>query len=243
MARLIKMVKDAGPRVVALDIIFAEKEGPGAVTSLRQEFTRKGVTSPDILGLLAQEETAGRRGSPTGQGHQGRPAHHPGLLLPGGGGDRRGRDPGEARWAPTSSRLPLITWCAPWITSSSRCPSSAPPGWKSTSRRSSRPRPGNGYFNMVPDVDGTIRWFPLTILYGSDFFAPESLVALDHYRGARPWPSPCPAWGWRRFAWAGRTSRWTATAGFSINYLGPAGTIPTYSAAALLDGSLPARVL
>ncbi len=28
-----------------------------------------------------------------------------------------------------------------------------------------------------------------------------------------------------------------------INYLGPAGMIPTYSAAALLDGQLPARVL
>ena len=52
-------MKAAGPRVVALDIIFAEKEETGAlkaVTSLRQETTRKGVTSPEILSLLAQEE-------------------------------------------------------------------------------------------------------------------------------------------------------------------------------------------
>ena len=59
LARLIKMVKEAGPKVVALDIIFAEKQETGAlkaVTNLRQEFTRKGVTSPDILSLLAQEE-------------------------------------------------------------------------------------------------------------------------------------------------------------------------------------------
>ncbi|MCL4503841.1 MAG: CHASE2 domain-containing protein [Deltaproteobacteria bacterium] len=43
-ARLIKIVKDAGPRVVALDIIFAEKEETGALktlATLRQEFIRK----------------------------------------------------------------------------------------------------------------------------------------------------------------------------------------------------------
>ena len=59
IARLIKAVKDAGPRVIALDIIFAEKqetEGLKAVTNLRQELVRKGVATPEILNLLTQEE-------------------------------------------------------------------------------------------------------------------------------------------------------------------------------------------
>jgi adenylate cyclase len=59
IARLLKAVKEAGPKVIALDIIFAEKQETEAlksVTNLRQEFVRKGVASPEILSLLAQEE-------------------------------------------------------------------------------------------------------------------------------------------------------------------------------------------
>ena len=33
---------------------------------------------------------------------------------------------------------------------------------------------GDGYFNMVPDPDGAVRWFPMSIMYGSEFFAPLS---------------------------------------------------------------------
>ena len=57
-AQLLKALKAAGPRVILLDIIFAEKEETGAlkaVNSLRQELDRQGLASPEILALLEQE--------------------------------------------------------------------------------------------------------------------------------------------------------------------------------------------
>ena len=45
---------------------------------------------------------------------------------------------------------------------------------------------GDGYFNMIPDPDGTVRWFPMTVQYGGEFFAPMSLVTLSHAAGASP---------------------------------------------------------
>ncbi|MGA9460611.1 MAG: CHASE2 domain-containing protein, partial [Desulfobaccales bacterium] len=58
-ARLISRIKEANPRVVALDIIFAEKEETAAVQTiknLRQGLTGAGSANPAILQLLTQEE-------------------------------------------------------------------------------------------------------------------------------------------------------------------------------------------
>jgi adenylate cyclase len=102
---------------------------------------------------------------------------------------------------------------------------------------------GGGYFNMRQDFDGTVRSFPMAILYGSDFFAPESLVTLDHYLGRPPLAITLSRLGVEEIR-VGRQSVPVDRHGrLLINYLGPEGTIPTYSAAALLEGRLPERVL
>jgi adenylate cyclase len=102
---------------------------------------------------------------------------------------------------------------------------------------------GNGYFNMVPDADGTVRWFPLTILYGSDFFAPEGLVALHHYQGQPPLAITLSRLGVEEIRLGRQVIPVDHYGRVLLNYRGPTATIPTYSAAALLDGSLPGRVL
>ena len=96
---------------------------------------------------------------------------------------------------------------------------------------------------MLPDVDGTVRWFPFAILYGPDFFAPEALVALDHYRGRPPLGITLSRLGVEEIRVGRQEIPVDRHGRVLINYLGPAGTIPTYSAASVLDGSLPARVL
>jgi len=50
----------------------------------------------------------------------------------------------------------------------------------------------SGYFNMLPDPDGTVRWMPLIIKCGDEIFAPLSVQTLWQYLG-RPqlmsgWP-------------------------------------------------------
>ena len=101
---------------------------------------------------------------------------------------------------------------------------------------------GGGYFNMQPDEDGTVRWLPMAILYGSDFFAPESLVAMDQYLGRPPLAITLSQLGVEEIRLGRRTIPVNRHGQALINYLGKEGTIPTYSAAGLLDGNLPARV-
>ena len=245
IARLIKKVKDAGPRVVALDIIFAEKEETGAlraVTNLRQEFTRKGVTSPDILGLLAQEEQRADVDRQLAKAIKEGPPTILGFYFRGVGGTAGGVTQ-ERLMGSNFVQASTYNLVRSLDNQSSRVPLLGAAGVEVNLPEILEAAAGNGYFNMVPDVDGTIRWFPLTILYGSDFFAPESLVALDHYRGRPPLAITLSRLGVEEIRVGRQDIPVDRHGRVLINYLGPTGTIPTYSAAALLDGSLPARVL
>ena len=56
---LLKRVKDAGPRVIALDIFFAEREETATVTAiknLRRGISQVGGAGPPIMALLEREE-------------------------------------------------------------------------------------------------------------------------------------------------------------------------------------------
>ena len=99
---------------------------------------------------------------------------------------------------------------------------------------------GDGYFNMEPDADGTVRRLPLAILFGSDFFAPESLVTVDHYLGRPPLAITLSRLGVDEIRLGAKLIPVDRHGRVQINYLGEPGTIPTYSAAALLDGKVPA---
>ena len=245
IARLIKMVKAAGPRVVALDIIFAEKEETGAlkaVTSLRQEFTRKGVTSPEILSLLAQEEQRADVDRQLAKAIKEGPPTILGFFFRGVGGTAGGLSQ-ERLMGANFTQASTYNLVRSLDNQPSNVPLLGAAGVEVNLPGILEAAAGNGYFNMVPDVDGTVRWFPLTILYGSDFFAPEALVALDHYRGRPPLAITLSRLGVEEIRVGRQAIPVDRHGRVLLNYLGPTGTIPTYSAAAILDGSLPARVL
>ena len=245
IARLIKLVKAAGPRVVALDIIFAEKEETGAlkaVTSLRQEFTRKGVTSPEILSLLAQEEQRADVDRQLAQAIKEGPPTILGFFFRGVGGTAGGITQ-ERLMGASFTQASTYNLVRSLDNQPSRVPLLGAAGVEVNLPGILEAAAGNGYFNMLPDVDGTVRWFPFAILYGSDFFAPEALVALDHYRGRPPLGITLSRLGVEEIRVGRQDIPVDRHGRVLINYLGPAGTIPTYSAASILDGSLPARVL
>jgi adenylate cyclase len=184
IARFFARLKEAGPRVIGLDIIFAEREetaGLAVIRRLRQTLEAEGRVPPEVAALLAREEERAdvdRRlaqvigqGVPTVLGFYFKEVG--GLAVAPRIGEALGPKAIKAstynlvRWLdrPTT-RLPLfgareVEVNLPLLTDAAA---------------------GGGYFNMVPDPDGTVRWIPLAIAYGQgpDFFAPMTLVTLQH---------------------------------------------------------------
>jgi len=243
-ARLVDRVKEAAPRVIVLDITFPEKQETATIRTLAnlcQEIVKRGG-SKDIVALVEEEQhranvdlilaEAIRRGPPTILG----------FFFEKVGGTAGGVQV-TALMAPSFVRASTYNVVRLLDTEPSRIPLIGAAGVKLNIPEINEAAAGAGYFNMLPDVDGTVRWFPMTILYGPDFFAPMSLVAMTHYRGNPTTAITLSRVGVESIRVGNQEVPVDRHGRMLINYLGPPGMVPTYSAKALLEGSLPAEAL
>jgi adenylate cyclase len=244
IARLLARLKQAGPRVFSLDIIFAEKEQTTsyqALKNLSDDLARRGV-SPEILKLLDVEKKRAdvdhRLAEVIGQGCP----TILGFFFRSLGGKSGGVDLEKLMG---SSFLRASTYNVVRLrdTTSSQVPLVSAGGIERNLPEISQAAAGDGYFNMIPDPDGTVRWFPMAVLYGGEFFAPMSLVTLSHAGGKIPMAITLSRWGVDEIRLGRQTVPVDRYGRMLINYLGGQGIIPTYSAQDLLNGTLPADAL
>ena len=95
------------------------------------------------------------------------------------------------------------------------------------------------HINMIPDMDGTIRWEVLAIEYQGDYYAPIGLQAARLFRGLK---SEDLALDYRGSVQLGDTT--IPVDGFGrmlINFRGPNNTFPMYSISDILDRTIRAR--
>ncbi|MFA7465258.1 MAG: adenylate/guanylate cyclase domain-containing protein [Syntrophales bacterium] len=101
----------------------------------------------------------------------------------------------------------------------------------------------SGYFNAFPDADGVLRWAPLVVRMGEDFYPSLSLSLLLPYLD---WPALSLELGQAGVdkVRIGDTEIPTDESGrLLINYRGPAGTFPRYSAADIISGRTDPELL
>lgn len=244
MAELLSRLKAAGPRVIALDIIFAERQETAALTTiknLRRVLKTSGEVSPTLLNLLEQEE---RRAD--ADGHLARViAGEPPVLLGFyfqnvGGRSALKPDALMQTSAPKGSTYNLVRWLDKQPTA---LPIMGAEGMEVNIPEIANAAAGSGFFNMIPDVDGTIRWLPQAILYGPDLFTPLALVAVQHYLGNPPLGLTLSRLGVQNIRLGNLQLPVDHFSRLLINYLGPEGMFPYFSAADLMEGKLPAHAL
>lgn len=245
IARLISKVKDMGPKVVALDIIFAEREESAAVRSLanlRDEIARHGKATPELLALIEQEERRvdvdRRLAQVIGQG----PPTILGFFFRDVGGASGKLDPAQFMG---ESYIQASTYNAvrQLDTASSQEFLQKARGVQVNLPEIVAAAAGGGYFNMIPDDDGVVRWNPLAILFGPDFFAPLTLVAPDHYLGRQPLSITLSLLGVEEVRLGPQRVPVDRHGRLLINYLGGQGIFPTYSAARIMEGGVAAEAL
>ena len=245
LARLVNRLKESEPRVVALDIIFAEREitaGVEALGHLRRSLTATGLMSPKVAALVEREEKradvdrqltqAIARGSPTVLGFYFREV----------GGMAVGAKPehflgSKAIQASTYNLVRLLD------RKPQRLPLLGARGVEVNLPEMTEAAAGGGYFNMVPDLDGIVRWLPMAIAYGPDIYAPLVLVSLQHFQDRPPLGITLSQGGVEGLRLGTQTIPVDRFGRFHINYLGPPGSFPTYSAADVIAGRLPPEAL
>jgi adenylate cyclase len=93
----------------------------------------------------------------------------------------------------------------------------------------------SGFFNMVPDQDGVVRWMPLVIKSGDDLYAPLPILSLWHFLDNPHLMVRVAEYGIEGIR-LGRLFIPTDERGqILINYLGPTKTFPHYSISDILN--------
>jgi len=245
MAQLLGSLKEYNPRVIGLDIIFAERQETAALTALqrlRRDLAREQAASPKLLDLIQQEERRAdvdrELAQVIGQG----PPTVLGFFFIGVGGKTKSLTIGQPLGPKViqASTYNMVRWLD---RDSKRVPIMGADSVETNLPLITKAAAGGGYFNMVPDPDGTVRWLPMALSYGPDIFAPLTLVTLQHYRHKAPLGITLSNLGVKEVR-LGRDKIIVDRFGrMFINYLGPPGMFPTYSAVQVMEGALPKGAL
>ncbi len=98
----------------------------------------------------------------------------------------------------------------------------------------------SGYFSVTADRDGVVRWMPMVIQGGEDFFPPLSLLTVWHYLGKPSLAVRAGSYGIEGVQIGERLVPTDEAGRLFINYRGERKTFPTYSIGDILGGTLPA---
>jgi adenylate cyclase len=243
-AQLVTRLNAAQPRVIALDVIFAEKqetEALRALANLQRECSRYPVPR-EVLELLDEARRRADVDRVLREALKGGPPTVLGFYFRDVGGMSKGLQPANLMES-SFIRASTYNLVRSLDTAPSQVPLMGAGGVELNLPEITAVVAADGYFNMVPDADGVVRWYPMSIIYGSDFFAPLSLVTLAQYSGRPPLAITLSQLGVEEIRLGGLQVPVDRFGRMLINYLGPPGKVATYSAKALMDGTLPAGTL
>jgi len=99
--------------------------------------------------------------------------------------------------------------------------------------------PASGYFNMLPDPDGIVRWMPLIIRCGEEIFAPLSVQTLWNFLDRPQLMVRVAAYGVEGIRMGNLFLPTDENGQMLINYLGPGKSFPHYSITDILARKTP----
>jgi adenylate cyclase len=245
LSKLMQRLKEAQPKVIGLDIIFAEKSDTTAAASLErlcQKLSKRGLGSPEVLACFQEEQKIAdqdrrlaeeiSQGSPTILGF---------YFKQVGGTVLSSEPPRELE--PTVIQVSSYNMVRRLGQKAGQLSMIGASGVEVNIPVIATAAAGGGYFNMIPDTDGTVRRYPLAVAYGPYVFAPLSLVTLQHFLDNKPLGIAISHLGVEEIRLGREIIPVDRRGRFFINYLGPPGSFPTYSAKDVVAGELPAGAL
>jgi adenylate cyclase len=98
----------------------------------------------------------------------------------------------------------------------------------------------SGYFTIMPDQDGVVRWSPLVIKCGDEIFAPLSIMSIWHYLDMPPLIARVAPYGIEGIQLGDINIPTNEIGQMMINYLGPPQTFAHYPITDIINNKYPA---
>ncbi|MFO7570743.1 MAG: adenylate/guanylate cyclase domain-containing protein [Smithellaceae bacterium] len=97
----------------------------------------------------------------------------------------------------------------------------------------------SGYFNTLPDADGSNRWSPLVVAFDQNYYASLAVASIHAYLDLPPLSLSLEHYGASGIRIGENVIPTDESGRLLINYLGPARTFPHHSVTDILSGKLP----
>lgn len=217
VAELVEVLSRQGARVIGFDIGFLEPEGhgdPGAGSSAGDRVLAEAIRGSQAAVVLGHFFHMNQRD----------------LERPLTSGEVRRRLDGIA-----ASRYPLTLFVDEKPGESPFIEAYAP---EANLKILTDAAPASGYFNIIPDRDGVVRWMPLVLRAGGDLFSPLALQCVRQYLGGPDMVVRVSASGIDGIDLGDIRVPTDEFGRLLVNYLGPPQSIPHYSVGSILGGDL-----
>jgi adenylate cyclase len=243
IAALVDAIARDGAKVIAFDVLFSESDDDGGRLALFAELERtldaRKIDDPQLRNLLragrlaadndqALAQALERSAAPVVLGyffHMNKESL--GFQLEGADIERRFESIARSKYPivfldPQARAKPFLDAYAPQVNLPIFTDKAA----------------SSGYFSVTSDRDGVVRWMPMVIQGGEDFFPPLALLSVWHYLDKPQLAVRTGTYGVEGVQIGDRFVPTDEAGRIFINYRGPRQTFPTVSISDILAGKL-----
>lgn len=242
IAALVDALSRDGARVIGFDVLFSESEDDSRLAligDLERALDARHLADPQLRGILRKGRVAAdqdrllasaleRSQAPVVLGY----FFH--MSEQGAGFRIDGSEIARRLASIAESRYPLV-----YLDPQAK----AEPFLKAYAPQANLPlftdkAASSGFFSVTSDNDGTVRWMPMVIQGGEDFFPPLALLSAWHYLGKPNLAVRVGRYGIEGVQLGERFVPTDENGRLFINYRGAAQTFPTYSISDILSGKV-----
>jgi adenylate cyclase len=246
IARLVDSLKAYGAKSVGFDIVFSEPDNNSsmkAITDLTAEMKKSGIRDNNVLSLLNKKLAVADTDAALAKSIAKAKNVTVGYFfhLPGKHTEdikMSAKEIAENTQNIQNSRYQIIN-SSEQNPDDSRLPHAYAP--ESNIKIISSAAQNSGYFNMIPDSDGSNRWSPLVMKLKNNYYSALAISILMQYLD---WPMVSlnlESYGVDSIKIGNITIPTDDHGRLLVNYMGPEKTFPHYSIADIIKGRLPAE--
>ncbi len=246
IARLVDSLKAYGAKSVGFDIVFSEPDNNSsmkAITELTAEMKKSSIRDNNVLSLLNKKLAVADTDAALAKSIAKAKNVTVGYFfhLPGKQSEdikMSAKEIAENTKNIQNSRYQVIN-SSEQNPDDSRLPHAYAP--ESNIKIISSAAQNSGYFNMIPDSDGSNRWSPLVMKLKNNYYSSLAISMLMQYLD---WPMVSlnlESYGVDSIKMGKVTIPTDDHGRLLVNYMGPEKTFPHYSIADIIKGRLPAE--
>jgi adenylate cyclase len=246
IAQLVNKLKKGGAKAVGFDIVFAEPDtntNIKMIDALTAEMKKSGISNSNVTSMLRKKRTVADTDAILAESIKNAKNVTLGYFFHFSlkGADKDLAHFTEKKIAENTSRIENSRY--PMVNSTADNPDDSflPRAYAPETNipKIAGATLNNGYFNMLPDSDGSNRWSPLVIAFGENYYSSLAISLVHAYLDFPALALNLEQYGAKSVT-VGDTLIPTDEAGrLLVNYMGPPRTFPHYSISEILSEKIP----